>query len=428
MKAKKLVFSLVASLLLFIGILEYLYQTNKLYRHELDYQINKLDKLHNKKYDTLLLSDSITRTPLWNIKLNRDVLNLTNSAASSVAGNYFMLKRFFDKGNTVKKVYFFLSPILLKDNIGKRFSYSHFESIFNLRDEKYTMLQIGRNDLYNRKDYFHKRYMALMKTFGLKKDNKRIYKNNVYIDNENLLYLDKKNTKRNKNAIINFSNREYKLSDISNVFLKKIITLLKENNTNIIFVVEPMPKSVYTHYLSSIMHKELIKIINSERTIDINKFSIFPDYAFYDGEHLKDGWKNIYNKIIDKKVVNIFPNIKKSKRIFKTEEKILIKYGTIFRGEVVNNKGYYKNLCASFTIEVQETKNYKLFLDVYAKDEYSNSFYIKRNNEKNKTFHIPVNKKYAYSKKYLSIQLDRGLNYITLCNRENTYIKEFILK
>lgn len=298
-------FWMLATVLILLGILEVWYRTYPYHRHPVDYKITLLEQLSGKNYEQILLSDSVTATPLRGIALSNNVLDMTTNQAISLAGNYFILKRYLQRNKPPREVYLFFIPDLLKNNLDNKLTYSYFETIFNRPDEVQLMKALGRNDLYqNSGDFFEKRFESInfFKHYHfepVKLPPRETVVAAIQSD------ADQSTTQRNQSRILN--KEIVAASPISNEFLPKFLELCQQQQIKATLVLEPLPSILYEKWFNSELkvHTQKISTQYSARYIDTNLLYNFPDNAYSDGIHLKKKWANFYVHLINERITPI---------------------------------------------------------------------------------------------------------------------------
>lgn len=274
-------------------------------RHIVDYKINTIiPNSTNKGYDYILLGDSLLDNAVGNIKLNKNVLDLSTSAYITLPGNYFLLKRYLETAiKKPKAIYLFLVPnILNKLSNGNKDLY--YRTVFNNKSEVSMINKIekSRNAESFFIQYFLSRKRAFFKNYYSPK--KRYYYKTI--SNPESFIIKSDYNKKKVNQEIKQSKYAMNNIDISVHFaLENIKKLSLLNNINLYFILEPLPKEINKEFKLSKLKKLLEE--NQYKIININNYYTFDNYLFKDdGIHIKGDVNSYYTYLIDKYVVNIF--------------------------------------------------------------------------------------------------------------------------
>ena len=109
MNNKAWLYSFIAFTLVLFICLELAFQLINFSRTEVDYVVKeKLSKeVKENTYETLVLGDSLGRNALSTIKIHNSILDLTTNNAISLAGQYFIIKRYLQNNPRPKNIFLF---------------------------------------------------------------------------------------------------------------------------------------------------------------------------------------------------------------------------------------------------------------------------------------------------------------------------------
>jgi len=305
MNAKKWLLSLLFFTLSLIILIEIKYQTSPGNRHAVDYLVNEyIPTLSNKKYEIIILGDSLAHNAFSNLLLKKNILDLSSNQAISMAGNYFILKRYLSNNEVPKEIYLFCVPGLLHNDLNQKWTYSYFESVFTDNNEIKEIKRLKPN-LYNNNfdidKYLERRKKSI--NLGGYKPKKRLLP--VEIDEKDLKKDLNYMNQKIKTNIIKTDKEKDLMESIPTTYLNKIIKLCQENNIDFTLVIEPMPKEYNAIFKTSKWNKYLTekKIIY----ININDYYIFNTYFFRgDGRHIRGKANQYYQNLIDKHIIDIY--------------------------------------------------------------------------------------------------------------------------
>jgi|GEM_PF-4962798 len=287
-----------------IEILYRVYYTE--YRHNVDYIVKKtIPSLINENKETIILGDSVANGAFKNLILKDNVLDLTSNRAISIAGNYFLLKRYLKQNNNPKKVYLFIIPEFFQNDLNESYTYLFFETVFTQEEEINEIKKVIPN-LYKSRNiidkYFERRIKGLFKEDKYKDVKRNLFldineqtiENNFTILNENLL-----------SRIHNYKKSINKLEILSTVFLDKFYELCLSNNIEFNIVLEPIPVEMQKLFYESEVYKYMD--LNGFRVIDVNNYYRFGNNHFLkDSVHFSGNINIKFQKIIDQNIIDIF--------------------------------------------------------------------------------------------------------------------------
>lgn len=312
---KKYFFLFILSLLISFTILEVLFQLSPVKRNIVDCKLHEISKHRGKTYKNIILGSSVTHGALGNDVYRYDgSLNLTTVGAVTVAGNYFMLKRVIENGNSVANVFLFVVPDILRYNFNptnkRRLEY--FNSIFTNESEVEEILKATEKSSYNAFSN-RKTILEIRSTYlGNLQRNTRYYRQqggpkenlNRIINNISIPAPSKQIVSNTKiqNRLKNY-NKNF-LSDETIFFLNKFIQITKENNINFTIILSPLQDSVFQRLSKTTFINNIVA--NTDPSINfvlMNNYNEFPAYAFKDKLHLKPKWARYYRSLIFSKIV-----------------------------------------------------------------------------------------------------------------------------
>ena len=239
-----------------------------------------------------------------NLLLKKNILDLSSNQAISMAGNYFILKRYLKNNKIPKEIYLFCIPGFLHNDLNQKWTYSYFESVFTDNNENKEIQKLKPN-LYNNDfdiDKYLERRKKSINLGGYKPRNRLPH---VEIDEKDLkIDLNYMNQKIKK-KIIRIDKEKDLMESIPMAYLNKIIKLCQENNIDFTLVIEPMPKEYNAIFKTSKWNKYLTeKKINY---LNINDYYIFNTYFFKgDGTHIGGKVNQYYQNLIDKHILDIY--------------------------------------------------------------------------------------------------------------------------
>lgn len=299
--------SIVFILILTVQVIaiELFYRTYDYNRHYVDYLIKtKLANFKNKNYETVIIGDSLANNALGTIKLHPHIADLTSNNAISVAGNYFILKRYLQENKKPKNIYFFCVPNHLYQNLDSIHTYSYFTTIFTKKEEIESIEKIKPN-LYN--NYSFSKYtesrLKSLKFLTHYKPKKRTTA--VLVDESTLVKKENFINNKIKEKINALKKDQNIVREVPKVYIDKIVTLCKEMNINFTLVIEPIPKDSNKNFIQSKLYMYL-----KEKNIsiyNINEHYSFSNYFFRgDGRHIKGKVNQYYQNYIDEHILDIY--------------------------------------------------------------------------------------------------------------------------
>jgi len=289
-------------------ILEVSYSVKKNnHRHNVDYIVNEqLENLRNEKYTTIILGDSLAVNSFTSLSMHDLILNLSSNAAISLAGNYFILKKYLSSNQMPKNVYLFLVPEILTNDLNNQHAHSYYQTVFIEEEQIEEMNKIDSSIFKNKKNKIDKYIESRKNSFinfnkyslPIRHKNKDINEQDLKKDKDfRFSYIQNRIKKADKNL-----NQSIKL--IPQVYLDKIISLCKFNNIKCTIAIEPLPQNLNRVFLDSKVYKHIKNLeIN---ILNINDYFTFKNEYFYDGVHIRGDINSYYQNLIDKHILDIY--------------------------------------------------------------------------------------------------------------------------
>ena len=306
MNYKKWVFSLIMYSILLVTVIEVKYKIFPTNRHKVDFLVNEyIPNLATKQYDTLIIGDSLAKNAFSNVILHDNIVDLTSNQAISMAGNYFILKRYLKNNNIPKKIFLFCIPDFLHNDLNQIYTYRYFETVFKEPEEIQSVKKI-KPDLYNFQfnldKYFESRKNAI--NLGGYKSPKRVVITNI--EEKTLKRVEHYSNAKIKNTILQYIQQKDRIEDIPFIYLHKILKLCESNNIDFTIVIEPMPAEYDEIYKSSKWNR-LLKENKKITYYNINNFYRFSTYFFkHDGTHISGNVNQYYQNLIDRYILDIY--------------------------------------------------------------------------------------------------------------------------
>ena len=330
----KVPLSLIFIILLF-ELLAFFLSDYKAVRHGLDRKVSNLNsKVGPYNSNMLLFGDSVTKDIVDDFNISSDcckVLNLTTNRASGLLGAYLLYKKYRKNNIAPKYVVISSTPKFLSFFPEGKTKNLYLNSVFNTKEENkiissYYETSSSKTSSYYPLSWIKNKYQLTI--FNL--EYKVIYPliNALGLINTKTALLNgTKNIPpihiiRKMNNVLN--NSDNKLNNVSSDFLinnqmNKLIedffTLLQSDNASIFIAWAPLRKNYYNSIITS------SKLINLEKYLltksneinvslylhDFSSKNIFPNNAFRDQDHLKEGyWKTYYAYLLNKYIKSIY--------------------------------------------------------------------------------------------------------------------------
>ncbi len=289
---------------LILVAIEAKYQMFEHYKNRVDWVANKAEQKKPRYNDIIIIGDSLAINALSAIKLHKHILDLTTLSSVSLAGNYFILKRYLHSNKPPKKIFLFASPPLLYANLDDKFVYFYFESIFTKEYEKSEIKKLKPylyNESFSVDKYFEKRRRALSVSY---QPPKRI--GMPSIDKSDLKIIQNYTNKKIQDKINLYTRQKDVIPKLSLVYLDKIAKLCKDNDIEFSVVIEPMANEYDEIFRNSAYNKLLLNYENI-KYYNINDYYKFSAYFFrHDGLHIRGKVNLFFIKLIDENVLDIY--------------------------------------------------------------------------------------------------------------------------
>jgi|APSaa5957512535_1039671.scaffolds.fasta_scaffold39959_2 hypothetical protein len=308
MSSRKWLISLFSFLLVFVVLIELFYNLYPYNRHEVDFLVNtRMPNINNEKYETLILGDSLSRNAFGNLNLHKNILELTSNDAISMAGNYFIFKRYLSQNHKPKNLYIFITPGHLYQDLDSVHTYSYFTTVFN-RDEEIKEIKEIKPNIYTTQFSFDKYTESRLKSINIIRHYRQKGRIDAVITHEESLNRLKRdnylNNKIHKKIELAKNNKD-KINTIPKNYITKIKKVCDDLDIKLTIVIEPIPSKVNDIFKQSEMYKY---ILNQDITLlNINDFYSFNNYFFHgDGVHINGKVNQYYQNLIDKHVLDIY--------------------------------------------------------------------------------------------------------------------------
>ena len=309
MNAKQWLKILFIFMVSIVALLELKYQIFPLHRHEVDYLLKEqLPKLKNKSYKTIILGDSLAHNAFSILKLKKGILDLTSNKAISLAGDYYILKRYLKQNSSPKEVYLFAIPAFLHYELNSYLTYSYYETVFTHEEEIQEMQKLKPElyrDLFTIDRFFEKRDNAFNFSGYKPKERKKYLKIEEKDLKKNAHYMNQKI----KDNIVEATNFRDIIEEMPKVYFDKIMAICKQKGIKLTVVIEPVFKAYNPLYYGSKWDNYLKeKATNGDIVYkNINDYYQFNVYFFKkDGRHLNKKVNQYYQGLLDKHVLDLF--------------------------------------------------------------------------------------------------------------------------
>jgi hypothetical protein len=304
MNAKKWLFSLLFFTISLSILIELKYQIYPGSRHRVDYLVNEyLPALNNENYETLILGDSLAHNAFGNLLMKENLLDLTSNQAISMAGNYFLLKRYLKNNKNPKNIYLFCISDFLHNDLNQVYTYSYFESVF-INEEEIEEIKKIKPDLYNMDFDINKYIERRKKSIDLVSYKPKERLAYINIDERSLKKVPNYMNKEIQNNIAKAEGKKLILENIPKIYLDKIIDLSVNKDINFTLIIGPMPEEKNSIFKASKWNEYLIdKKINY---FNVNDYYTFSNYFFRsDGVHIKGKVNQYYQNIINENILEL---------------------------------------------------------------------------------------------------------------------------
>lgn len=298
----KIFFTLI---LIQVLAIEIFYRTYDYNRHYVDYLIKtKLANLKDKEFETVIIGDSLAKNSISKLELHPNILDLSSNNAISIAGNYFILKRYLVNNKKPKNIYLFCVPNHLHQNLDTIFTYSYFTTIFTKKEEMESIKKIKPHiyDNYSFSKYTESRLKAL-KFFTHYKPKKR--KKAVLVKESELIKKENFMNSQIRANIDLLKKDQNIIHDVPKVYIDKILSLCKDNDINFKLIIEPIPEESNKSFIQSKLYQYLKN--KNVSIYNVNEHYKFNNYFFKgDGRHIKGKVNQFYQNFIDEHILDIY--------------------------------------------------------------------------------------------------------------------------
>ena len=226
------------------------------------------------------MGTSLSKNALGGLNIHKNILELTSNSGVSLAGNYFILKRYLSHNNKPNDLYIFIVPSILYENLNTTGTYSYFESVFN-NDKEIKEIKEIRPKLYTRKFSFDKYFESRLKSINIF----RHYRQKGRVDHVNIIENSLDEFKQDDFMSENIYNRievakenKYKIKIIPRTYIDRIKKICDELDIKLTVVIEPLPSDINDIFKESKIYKY---ILNKNITVlNINDYYSFNNNFF----------------------------------------------------------------------------------------------------------------------------------------------------
>jgi hypothetical protein len=260
------IFSFIIVVLMFFN-----FKSGGAKRNVLDYKINKISKIHDRNYDAIILSDSVTHAGIRYFKKDKTVLDMSTVASIGIHGNLFLLNRFLINGNRTKKLFYFILPSSVELDLTRdaSYPYSYMTSIFKNEYEVNFLKKFNKENLY-----FEDRLYLWMSS--LSPFNREYLYDSRYFT----IQPHTRGVSPVKPEIIE-TKCPLKPHHTSIVTLNNMINIASDNEIEFVVVFEPRETNIFNciDQISNSLKGEF-------KVLDVNNYLSFDESSFRDGVHL----------------------------------------------------------------------------------------------------------------------------------------------
>lgn len=307
---KQIIIFLVIPTIFFL-VLEFLYTYFPIATNSSEVRIIEINNIKNEELKYAIFGSSVSNGVLGsNPNVYNNVYNGTTVGATTLMGQYFLAKRLLNN-NKVEQIFLSFTPHMLFFDITNKnnkrvvrffndsFKNSYEENILKKFDKNYT---IENSYIINRRFYINNLIKEQKQFFNEDKIARKIDD----ILNRKLQVCQKENDKKVQEEILNHSNSIYNAK--LNPHIPYLFQLISEQSLQdkFIFIIEPMPKSVYEKFIKSDLYFTFIKELEHYhiKYIDSNNNFEFNDCMFRDHLHLKNQFNINYEQFLIKTLFN----------------------------------------------------------------------------------------------------------------------------
>ena len=239
-------------------------------------------------YAEVIIGDSVCRQlflPEYQEE-NEDVCYMGTNQLITACGNYILLEKYIANNPQTKKVYYFIRPQSLAKDMDERLFYPYFvipfcqqENMKYMEEETKKLLveKFGYTFVYNR----YVKQLLLSNKAPL----------NIYLKQ----YSNENESEANS------------MSEVSIVYLKRIVSLCNENDIELVMIATPLAGDE-NNYDWNIFRKEIEKYGFENIMADyLNHIIYIPNEYFTDGVHLQSDYVKENREKIIKEIFGTFP-------------------------------------------------------------------------------------------------------------------------
>lgn len=303
---KQIIIFLVIPTIFFL-VLEFLYTYFPIATNSSEVRIIEINNIKNEGLKYAIFGSSVSNGVLGsNPNVYNNVFNGTTVGATTLMGQYFLAKRLLNN-NKVEQIFLSFTPHMLFFDITNKnnnrvvrffndsFKNSYEENILKKFDKNYYN---DNSYIINRRFYINNLIKNQKQFFNEDKETRKVEN----ILDKKLQICHNKNNRNIEDKIINHANSIYKANLDSHITY--LFQLIREESLNnkIIFVIEPMPKTVYEKFLKSKLYLDFIRELDyyNIRYIDTNNDFGYKDCMFKDQLHFKEQFTINYEQFIIK--------------------------------------------------------------------------------------------------------------------------------
>ena len=330
----KVPLSLIFIILLF-ELIAFFLSDYKAVRHGLDRKVSNLNsKIGSYNSNMLLFGDSVTKDIVDDFNISSDccnVLNLTTNRASGLLGAYLLYKKYRKKNKAPKYIVISSTPKFLSFFPEAKTKKLYLTSVFNTKEENKIISSYYESSSNKQSSYYplswiknkyqltifnleYKVIYPFINALGLINTKKALSTGTKNIPPINIINK-MNNVLNNSDKKLNSVNNDLLINNQMNKLIEDFFTLLQNDNASIFIAWAPLRKDYYdsitTNYKLINLEKYLLtKSKETNVSLHLHDFSsksIFPNNAFRDQDHLKEGyWKTYYAYLLNKYVKSIY--------------------------------------------------------------------------------------------------------------------------
>lgn len=297
---------------IFIG-LEFLESYRPISTNETQTRQNQISKIGNRDIEYAVFGSSISLGPMGaNPHETEGVFNGTTIASTTILGQFFLAEQLHELKPELKKIYIAFAPYMLAfDLTGKTdpaigryfndtFTDNHHIKILKEIDNDYSHNDVS---LFDMEAYFSKKRIFIDWFIKNDRETPFIKKPIHMIGPNNVTFNCYKEGNQPNKAISNFAKilESQKLKPSNEHIIKLISDFNKNNESEIIFVLEPTPILEYEALLRGSSYLDFIQLAKKHnvKLIDSNKHTRYENCYFYDKSHLMQQSKPIYLRFLN---------------------------------------------------------------------------------------------------------------------------------